>query len=79
MVVQKKEMSVNKSVSLPLSQVIRISERADADGTDFSTTIARLVRLGFIYEKVLAEQSENADADYVASVKSARPIKEGAN
>lgn len=55
MVQPRKQMSVNKTVSLPLGQVVQVSEIADAEQTDFSTTVAKLIRLGLVYRKQMVE------------------------
>lgn len=62
---ERKEISVNKTVSLPLSLVNKVAEVAERDGTDYSTTTVRLVKLGLVYQKMLADQSAIEDAEYL--------------
>jgi len=64
---ENKELTAIKSVSLPLRQIVRISEWADANGTDFSSATSKLIKLGFVYQEVLAHQ----EADELDRLKNA--------
>lgn len=61
--VVRKELSVNKTLSLPLSQVNRINDLAIESGADFSSTTSNLIKLGFLYQQVMREQEENAEME----------------
>lgn len=40
-------LTVNKTISLPLPIVMKLSEIMEATGCDFSTALVRILRIGF--------------------------------
>lgn len=68
---QKREMTVNKTVSLPLSQVNLVADYAADENLDFSSATSKLLKLGMIYLRQMKEQEDNEIEKEAAKVLSA--------